>query len=373
MAYAGAGLRPGDEEPEYRSRKGYLLKDLGRSFIQALSEKSAAASGKLLHYTADFICSSGLPLWEKIIYDYAFDHIGIASPRIFLYLSKRFKELEGYNTRLPFESFCTTAVVQQISAEVVLVVQSCPQKTKIRPPPVPQESHENEDWLVANLKASEKEAVSKVYSSSQDQPVLYHVANEMVDAIISGATEKALFWTRWILEEDAIIKKKFGVGLSTADRGPAALANKQRQAAGFYICSVLAEVYKELAEKKQARMHEEYQTLLDLYRSTDGSLAAKHKINCLVLMVQILCEIPRWRVPAAPSLVSDPLVLQRATTSAPQFFKEILVYPMPLKVMPKSVGSLAMKRTKSTDTNSDKLNSQLEAMDDLLMKMYGGF
>ena len=373
MAYAGAGLGPEDEEPEYKTRKGYLLKDLGRSFMQSLSEKSAAASGKLLHYTADFICSGGLPLWEKLLYDYAFDHIGIASPRIFLYLTKRFKELEGYNSRLPFESFISSAAVQQMTAEIVLVTQSCPQKTKIRPPPVPQETHENEDWLIANLKASEKESVLKVYSGSQDQPVVYHVGNEIVSAIAAGATEKALFWARWLLEEDAIIKKKFSVGLSTADRGPVTMSTKQRQAIGYFICSVLAEVYKELAEKKQARMHEEYQTLLDLYRSTDGSIPAKHKINCLVLMVQILCEIPRWRVPAAPSLVGDPLVLQRATTSAPQFYKEILTYTMPLKVMPKTVGSLTVRRTKSTDAKADKLNSQLDAMDDLLMKMYGGF
>jgi hypothetical protein len=369
MALAGAD----DEEPEYKTRKGYLLKDLGRSFIQSLTEKSAAASGKLLHYTADFICSGGLPLWERILFDYAFDHIGIASPRIFLYLTKRFKELEALSAKLPFEAFCKTEMVQRLSAEIVLVVQSCPQKTKIRPPPVHYESHENEDWLIANLKASEKEAVLKVYNGSKDQPVMYHVANEMVDAIIAGATEKALFWARWLLEEDAIIKKKFSTGLSTADRGPATLANKQRQAVGYYICSVLAEVYKELAEKKQVRMHEEYQTLLDLYRSTDGSLPGKHKMNCLILMIQILCEIPRWRVPAAPSLVGDPLVLQRATAAASQFYKEILVYPMPMKVMPKTVGSLTVKRTKPTDSKSEKLNNQLEAMDDLLMKMYGGF
>lgn len=360
-------------EPEYQSRKGYYLKDLARSFIQSLNESGASASGKLLHYTADFICSGGLPLWQKLCWDYAFDHIGIASPRIFLYLVKRFKEIDTYNSRLPFEVFYNNEAVQKLTGEVVLILQNSPQKTRIRPPAVPQNTHENEDWLVSNLKASDKEAVSKVYSRSQDQPLMYHVGNELVTAVIEGGTEKALFWMRWLLEEDVIVRKKFGAGLSTCERGPATLPTKQRHASGFFICSVLAEVYKELAEKKHIRMHEEYQTLLDLYRSTDGTFPTKHKINALILMIQILCEVPRWKVPAAPSLVGDPLILQRASASAVTFYKEIIAYPMPLKPMPKVVGSLTLRKVKVGDTKADKINSQLEAMDDLLMKMYGGF
>lgn len=360
-------------EPEYQSRKGYFLKDLARSFIQSLSESGASASGKLLHYTADFICSGGLPLWQKLCWDYAFDHISIANPRIFLYLVKRFKEIDNYNSRLPFEVFYNSEAVQKLSAEVVLVLQNNPQKTRIRPPNVPQNTHENEDWLVSNLKASDKEAVSKVYSRSQDQPVVYHVGNELVSAIIEGGTEKALFWMRWLLEEDMIVRKKLGGGLSTCERGPATMPTKQRQSIGFFICSILAEVYKELAEKKHIRMHEEYQNLLDLYRSTDGTFPTKHKINALILMIQILCEVPRWKVPAAPSLVGDPLVLQRATGTSINFYKEIIAYPMPSKPMPKTVGSLALRKVKSGDTKADKINSQLEAADEMLLSLYGGF
>jgi hypothetical protein len=100
MAAGGAGALYGlilpqqqqEEDSEYKTRKGYYLKDLARSFVQALGETgSAAASGRLLHYTADFICSGGFPLWQRLCWDYAFDHIGIASPRIFYYLNRRFK------------------------------------------------------------------------------------------------------------------------------------------------------------------------------------------------------------------------------------------------------------------------------------------
>ena len=75
---------------EIRSRRGYLLKDLAKSFIQCLGESGPISTGKIIHYTADMITSGGLELWEKLCWDYAYDHIGVASPRIFHFLHKKF-------------------------------------------------------------------------------------------------------------------------------------------------------------------------------------------------------------------------------------------------------------------------------------------
>jgi hypothetical protein len=381
MAAGGAGALYGlilpqqqqEEDSEYKTRKGYYLKDLARSFVQALGETgSAAASGRLLHYTADFICSGGFPLWQRLCWDYAFDHIGIASPRIFYYLNRRFKEIDTINARLPFESFCTNAQTQAITAEIVLILQGCPRKTKIRPPPVPQDTHENEGWLASVVRASDKSATRKVWSGTQDSPEMLYAANELVQAITEGATERALFWMRWLIEEDALQRKKLGAGMSTCERGPATLASKQRTTVGYFICSVLAEVYKEFAEKGMVRLHEEFQQLLDLYRTTDGTLQARRKMDCMILMINILTEVPRWKVPAAPSLVQDPTVLSRAVASAPQFYREILMLPAPAKHMPKTVGSLAQKKVAKTDEKSEKITNQLEAMDRLIMGMYDG-
>ena len=377
-AYGGAGYGYGSsatnpEETEYKSRKGYFLKDLARSFSQALGETGTAATGKLLHYTADFITSGGLPLWQRLCWDYAFDHIGIASPRIFHYLNRRFRDIDAANARLPFEAFCGNAQVQRQTAEVVIVLQGQPRKTKVRPPPVPQDTHENEGWLASVIRASDKAAVRKVWSGTQDSPEMLHAANEMATAITEGATERALFWMRWVMEEDALQRKKLGAGLSNCDRGPATLPSKQRTAVGFFICSVLAEIYKEFAELGMVRLHEEFQQLLDLYRTTDGTIQPRRKMDCLILMVNILTEVPRWKVPAAPSLVQDPTVVARAADQAPNFYRELLMLPATAKPMPKTVGSLAQKRVKPTNEKTDKIASQLEAMDQLMMNMYGGF
>jgi hypothetical protein len=78
------------------TRGGYDAKDLIQSFHQCLSEQGHVSHGKLMHYTADIICSGGLRLWQKQCMDYAFEHIGLSNPRIFLYLKKRFEELNEY-------------------------------------------------------------------------------------------------------------------------------------------------------------------------------------------------------------------------------------------------------------------------------------
>jgi hypothetical protein len=119
-----------DKEQEITSRRGYLLKDLSRAFLQNLGDAGPIASGKLLHYTADMITSGGLLLWEKLCWDYSFEHIGVASPRIFHYLLRKCKEIKDKSAKHPFDTFCRSVEVQRQTAEIVLILQSCPKKSK---------------------------------------------------------------------------------------------------------------------------------------------------------------------------------------------------------------------------------------------------
>lgn len=360
----------GDTEPI--SRKGYALKDLVRNFAQVIGETGPDATGRLLHYTADFICSGGIELWQRLCWDYAFDHIGLASPRIFVFLKLKLADITQKAHDLPAIRFMSSTEIQRGCAEIVLILQMCPKKAKVKWPTVPQDTHLNDEWLYRSAQSSDKAAVRKVYSSSSDLPSLQMAANEMVQAITDGALEKALFWVRWVIEEDLQLRKKYNAGLTSTERGPATMGTKQRQHPGFFLCSVLAEAYKEFAEKHQIRLHEEFQCLLDIYRSTDKTSSAKRRQDSLILMVQILTEVPRWKVPAAPSLIKDPIVLARAVTHADMFFEEMLRLPLPLKPLPSKVGSLAQKKVKDTSKN-DMIEAHLNNADRAIMEFYGGF
>lgn len=352
------------------SRRGYLLKDLVRNFNQSLGETGTDATGRLLHYTADLIGSGGYELWTRLCWDYAYDHIGIASPRIFVYLKQKFTELGEKIAKLPLVTAINSPEIQRSTAEVVLILQTCPKRAKVRLPTVPVDTHQNDTWLSGTARSTPRSAVVKVWSQSTDLPILYTATNEMVGGITEGALERALFWLRWVFEEDAGLRKKYGSGLSTRERGPAFLSPKQRTHPGFFICAVLAEVYKEFAERGLMRMHEEFQTLLDIYRSVDKGVGARRKQDSLILMVQILVEVPRWKVSAAPSLIKDPLVLSRAVGMAEIFYKEIMLMPALAKPLPNKI-SVGCTTKKKGIVKQDEVEEHLDLVDRAIMSFYG--
>lgn len=358
-----------EKTPEITSRRGYLLKDLARAFVQNLGDAGAAASGKLLHFTADMITSGGLPLWEKLCWEYAFDHIGALSPRIFHYLPRKFKELHVRASKLSFDVFCRSPDVQQQTAEIALILQSCPKKSKPKWPPVPDDTHDNDNWLRSVLRTTDKAAVRKVWQRSNDLEPMLHAGNELVFAITEGATERALFWAKWLLEEDHLTKKRHGQGLTTLERGPPHLKPAQKSSVGYYLIAVLAEVYKEFAEKGMVRMHEEFQSLLDIYRSPDQRNSQRRKMDTMGVMIQILTDVPKWKVPAAPSLVPDPMKLERMTAQADTFYREVLMLPLPPKLLPATVTGLQKKKAKEP-SREDRLQQQLDLIDQAAMSFY---
>jgi hypothetical protein len=360
-----------DEELEQQitSRRGYQLKDLAKAFLQCLGETGPIASGKLIHFTADMVTSGGLQLWEKLCWDYAYDHIGVASPRIFHFLFRKFRELNELSAKMPMEGFFKKKEIQEQLVEIVLILQECPKKTKCKIPTVTPDTHENETWLRSVLRTTDKLAVRKVYQRNSDLEQLLHAGNEMVYAIQEGAPERALFWVKWLLEEDAIVKKKFGTGLTTIERGPPQLKPAQKASVGYYIIAVLAEVYKEFAEKGMVRMHEEFQALLDIYRSSDFRITQRKKLDTIAIMIQILTDVPKWKVPAAPSLVQDPTKLQRAVSQSESFFREVLMLPLPKKLLPPTVTGLKPKKVKEP-SKQEQLEQRLAAIDEMTMNFY---
>jgi len=326
------------------------------------------ASGKLLHYTADLICSGGFGLWVTLCWGYAFEHIGLASPRIFVYLKKKLGELVRQHADIPFATFINSPSLQQATFEVVLILQGCPKRLKTKMPPTHAETHQNDGWFEATATSPLREAVRRVWSRDHDLEVLVRSTNEMLVSITDGALEKALFWLKWIQEEDALLRKLHKSGLSTMERGPPDA--KQRTAVAYFVCATAAEAYKEFAAKGLVRMHEEVQALLDLYRAQDKHLSAARRQDILILLIQILTEVPRWKVPAAPTLVRDPIVLGRAVAQADLFYREILALPMPSKPLPSVLRGAIHKKKLIVPTSEDKLQHQLNTLDDAILSFY---
>ena len=318
------------EDPTLRTRSGYPVADAIRSFKVSLEQSGAVAAGKSLHYTADLITSGCFQLWQKILWEYSLDHVGIASPRLFWFLQRRFNDLEAAWAKIPPEQFYRTLDYQKTFAEIVLILRSQPRRPALKMPRIPPESH-NEQWVKqATAQAPSSAAVGRVFRGSHDLQILRRVGDEFVKACTDGATERAFWWLKWCYEEESRVRRDTGGTLSNLDRGPAQWAGKQRSHVGFYLAALLAEIYKELAQKYGLRMNEEFQSILQLFSYPNKKLSAKRRVDLLCLAIQIVCEVPRWKVPAAAALVKDPIALERAMSHAESFFREVLTYDAPV-------------------------------------------
>ena len=317
-----------DSEPEIRTRSGYLPSECLKAFLAALGGSGVVNTGKTLHFTTDLVCSGGYDIWVRSLWDFALEHIGLASPRIFVYLKKRISELDSIVSRLDEDALFKDNEFQTRVCELIFVLRECPLRTRIPWPKVGLETH-RDGWLRAvSTNATETQVVRRVFQSSSDLYPLHTVACEILKSSSEGATEKVLFWMRWVMEEDARLRKEnSGAGLTTMDRGPANLGSKQRTDVGYFLVQLFVEAYKEFAAKQMIRMTEEFQVLSDLYRGGDKRIGTKGRKEILALMAQILCEVPRWKVPAAPTLIKDPAALSRAIQQSPNFFREVLNNP----------------------------------------------
>ena len=377
------------EDLRPRTRCGYLVPEAYSCYESALGETGAVASGKALHFAADLVSSGGLDIWIRGAYSYAIQHISLANPRIFVYLKQRFSELDKKVAQLPQEAFYSNPDVQSTISETVLILQLCPKRSKIVWPKVDINT-KRPGWLRGVAGAPETRVTRLVWSSDGDTPPLYLVANELCKSIAEAASERVLFWIRWTLEEDARIRKETkGHGLSTRERGPAvapplhpggktvSVSPKQRSDAGHFIAQLLSEIYKELATQSLVRMHEEFGELMRLWRGGEARMPARFRRDCLALMALIVSEVPRWKVPAAPPLVEDPVRLARAVGHGTSFFKEVLAHPsLPparqLKPTMTRVHKVGAKKTGKAEEKAKKELSMEEHFDayDAVMEAY---
>ena len=359
------------EKEKPRTRCGYIPSECLRLFERSLAESGAVASGRAIHFAADIICSGGIDIFITAVWKYAICHVGIGSPRIFVYLKKRIAELVDFMRRVPDEEGFRSEEFQVRVGEMILVLREAPSRSIIPWPKVGAETH-SDTWLKAAVGASETTVLRRVWKSDGDLPMLRLAGAELCKAIGDGSTAKALFWVKWLFEEEAKIRKdvKGGV-LTTVARGSG--ATKVKSGVGFFILALYAEMYKEMAAKETVRMHEEFQCLLDLWRSGDTHVNGLTRKQILVVLTQILCEVPRWKVPAAPALISDPLTISRAVGQVPKFYKEVLAFD-PIRIagiakLFKSGRDIRTEKEKKGDTSMSQLEAFDRAMDDYFSRM----
>jgi hypothetical protein len=71
--------------------------------------------------------------------------------------------------------------------------------------------------------------------------------------------------------------------------------------------------------------------------------------------------VPRWKVPAAPTLIKDPVAMSRAIREVPKFFREVLAYDPPKHSVIKAFKAKEAKKVKKVEpTQIDAFDRALE-------------
>jgi len=368
-----------DPEPEQalRTRCGYPPNEVIQAFQKAIAETGTASTGRCLHFAADLVCSGGLANVFRILWEYAIQHIGLASPRVFVYLKQRIADIENIMKTLPDETAYSSEDFQIRIGELIIVLRDAPTRSLTPWPKVGTETHES-GWIrgAATDTVTESAALRKAWRPEGDMSLLRTAGAHICKAINDGSTERALWWIKWLLEEDSILgKNQKGATLSTLERGPATLSSKQRKEASFFVLHLYSEIYKEMAAKQLIRMNEEFQALLTLWGATPKGVGGGHRKQILVILTQILAEVPKWKVPAAAPLIRDPIYIANAIKQVPKFFKEVLAYDSPKRLTDltkalKSRGGAQVKR--KVQQKPDEKLSKMEAFEKAMEAYMGG-
>ena len=356
-----------EEKPVVRTRFGYDARDCVKSLQEVITQTGPSATGKALHFSADLLCSGGFEIWIRLLWSFVFQHVHLSSLRIFIFLQERTKNLEDRLNKLDLEELYRDPEFQQRAAEVILVIQTLPRQSKLIWPKVPDETHDP-IWLQSVPHPKESEAVRKVWDSMQDQPILRFAGNQILTACEEVNIEKALFWLRWVLEEDKRVRStNTGFSLTSSRRSGAVGTRIDKLEVGYFIAAILAEAYKDLARRNLIRMHEEFQSLIDLWRGKQGRLSSKQRQECLGLMILVISEVPRWKVPAAQPLIKDPGVMSRAVQQSVRFFREVLVKPPVPGIVPKDLVGAKKKKVKLVSGKLTSMEDQMRLMDEMVM------
>ena len=315
-----------------RTRCGYPPNEVIQSLEKVFPQAGTHATARCLHFTADLVCSGGIQHLYKILWEYSLNHIGLASPRVFVYLNQRIQDIETLIKTLPDEAAYNSEIVQLRIGEIILVLRDAPTRTLFAWPKVGIETHEA-GWIQGAIidPVTESASLRRTWNAQGDFALLRTAGANISKAINEGSTERALFWIKWILEEDTIYRKSNKTGLTTIERGPGNLNSRQRTDVSYFILHLYSEMYKEIAAKGLIRMDEEFQTLMNIWSSAPKGLGGAAKKQILVILTQILIEVPKWKVPASAALIKDPVYLSNAIKQIPKFFNEVLSYESPKK------------------------------------------
>ena len=164
------------------------------------------------NWAAELVCAGHyLELWENILY-YMAKHIHVGNPKLVCYLEKRFvvfkNIMSSSEVRTPLDHR-NNPTIRNMFAEIVSVLTLSAKKHSFESIKINREEEFDMTQMTERLVAPSVDYVKPIFRS-KDPKEVFIALNEFAYNLSAGRrnTVVACYWIEWIIEFDAICKKR---------------------------------------------------------------------------------------------------------------------------------------------------------------------
>ena len=197
--------------PQFKgvSFSNYKKADVKNEFVASMLNGKVEQA---CNWAAELVCSGHyLELWENILY-YCAKHIHVGNPKLVCYLEKRysvFKTIINQGNFVTPLDLRNNKTIRNLFAEVVSVLCLSTKKHSFEVIKINREEEFDMTQMTERLKAPNVDFIKPVFTD-EDPKEIYIPMNEFAYNI--SKTKKntvfACYWIEWILEFEAICKKR---------------------------------------------------------------------------------------------------------------------------------------------------------------------
>jgi len=197
--------------PQFKgiSFSNYKKTDVRKQLIESIKNAKLEPAA---HWCAELICAGHfMEVWEIILH-YTGKHIHLGNPKIVIYLQMRFEIFRNIISQGQFLNelqLRNHPTIRKLFAEVISTLVLSNRKHSFEPIKINREEEFDMTQMTERLKAPDMSYASEIIKK-EDPKELYIAINEFSYQISHEihCTVKACYWIEWIIDFDAICKKR---------------------------------------------------------------------------------------------------------------------------------------------------------------------
>ena len=250
-------------------------------------------NGKLepaVYWCSELVCAGHfMEVWEIILH-YTGKHIHLGNPKVIIYLQMRFEIFKNiiskgqYLTELDLRNDLT---VRKLFAEIISTLALSNRKHSFEPIKINREEEFDMTQMTERLKATSIHYADGILLK-EDPKELFIAVNEFAYHLSkdSKSTIDACYWIEWIIEFDAICKKRKQV-CSGERRKHIPVENRFQKDIIWILWDVLEHYIKEIDNSYTTRL---YDALMEIFCIKYTTASSKKRRFLLYFAVALLTE-----------------------------------------------------------------------------------